>query len=72
MIVTLVALLCSGLICVEKVITTSNLSDITMMSCQQRGQFGIALWMSQNIAYRNHQLEGWRCISGTYIPRGDI
>lgn len=72
MIITLVALLCSGPICVEKVITTSNLSDITMMSCQQRGQMGIALWMSQNVTYRDYQLHGWQCVSGPYIPKGDI
>ena len=70
MLVTLVAMLCNGQLCVEKVVTNSDVSGITMMSCQMQGQIGIAQWM-QNGPYRTWTLHGWRCVPGTYVPKGE-
>jgi len=42
MLVTLVALLCNGQVCLEKVVTNSDQSTITMMECQVHAQAGIA------------------------------
>ncbi len=41
MLVTLVAILCNGPLCLEKVVTNSEMSGITMMACQVNGQIGI-------------------------------
>jgi len=48
MLVTLVAVLCNGALCLEKVVTTSEQSGITMMSCQVQGQMGIAQWLANS------------------------
>lgn len=71
MLVTLVALLCNGALCVEKVVTNSDMSGITMMACQTQGQIGIAQWLL-NGPYREWKLQGYRCVEGTYIPRQEI
>ena len=42
MLVTLVAVLCNGQLCLEKVITNSEQSGITMTACAVKGQIGIA------------------------------
>ena len=47
MLVTLVAILCNGQLCMEKVVTTSEQSGITMAACQVNGQIGIADWLSK-------------------------
>ena len=70
MLVTLVAILCNGQMCLEKVVTTSDESGINLMSCQVQGQIGISHWM-QNGPYRSWTLKGWKCVPGAYVPRGE-
>jgi hypothetical protein len=67
MLVTLVAVLCNGQLCMEKVVTTSELSGITMTACQVNGQIGIAEWLT-NGPYREWSLKSYKCIAGTYVP----
>ena len=47
MLVTLVAVLCNSQLCIEKVVTTSDQSGITMTACQVNGQIGIAEWLTK-------------------------
>jgi hypothetical protein len=47
MLVTLVAILCNGQFCLDKVVTNSEQSGITMSACQVGGQMGIAEWLCQ-------------------------
>ena len=68
MLITLVALLCNGNVCLEKVVTNSDLSSITMMDCQIHAQAGIAEWL-QNGPYRSWKLQGYKCILGKYLPK---
>jgi hypothetical protein len=42
MLVTLVAVLCNGQLCLEKVVTNSEQSGITMAACASTAQIGIA------------------------------
>ena len=69
MLVTLVALLCNGQICLEKVVTNSEQSSISMMGCSIHAQAGIAEWL-QNGPYRSWRLEGYKCVLGQYTPKG--
>ena len=71
MLVTLVAILCNGQLCLEKVVTNSEQSGITMTACQTGAQAGIADWLA-NGPYQTWKLEGYRCVSGTYVPKHDI
>lgn len=68
MLVTLVALLCNAQLCTEKVVTTSDLSGITMTSCQIHAQLHIIQWM-KNSSYRDWRLQSYKCIEGVYIPK---
>jgi hypothetical protein len=68
MLVTLVAVLCNGQLCLEKVVTTSEQSGITMMSCQVQGQMGIAQWLA-NGPYHEWTLQGYKCVLGDYRPK---
>lgn len=68
MLVTLVALLCNGEVCLEKIVTNSDLSSITMMECQVHAQAGIAEWL-QNGPYRSWKLQGYKCVIGKYTPK---
>jgi hypothetical protein len=68
MLVTLVALLCNGQICLEKVVTNSDQSSISMMDCTVHAQAGIAEWL-QNGPYREWRLESYKCVLGKYIPK---
>ncbi len=68
MLVTLVAVLCNGQLCLEKVVTTSAQSDITMMSCQIQGQMGIAQWLA-NGPYHEWRLQSYKCVMGEYRPK---
>jgi hypothetical protein len=70
MLITLVAIICNGPLCVERAVTNSDLSGITMMACQMHGQIGIAQWMS-NSPYRDWKLQRYRCIYGQYVPKGE-
>jgi hypothetical protein len=70
MLVTLVAILCNGQLCLEKVVTNSEQSSITMTACQANGQIGIADWLA-NGPYHAWRLEGYKCVLGKYAPRHD-
>jgi hypothetical protein len=65
MLVTLVAILCNGQLCLEKVVTNSEQSGITMTACQIDGQTGIAGWLA-NGPYHEWKLEGYRCVLGKH------
>ena len=67
MLVTLVAVLCNSQLCMEKVVTTSEQSGITMTACQINAQIGIAEWLT-NGPYRQWRLKSYKCVAGTYIP----
>jgi len=68
MLVTLVALLCNGQICLEKVVTTSEQSGITMTACQLQAQIGLADWLAKG-PYSAWKLQSYKCISGKYLPK---
>jgi hypothetical protein len=70
MLVTLVAVLCNGQLCLEKVVTTSEQSGINMMACQVQGQIGIADWLA-NGPYHEWKLQRYKCVMGKYIPKGE-
>jgi hypothetical protein len=68
MIVTLVAILCNNQLCLEKVVTNSEQSGITMAVCQTNAQIGIADWLA-NGPYHAWKLEGYKCVLGKYAPK---
>jgi hypothetical protein len=68
MLVTLVAVLCNSQLCLEKVVTTSELSGITMSACQVSAQIGISDWLA-NGPYREWKLKSYKCVAGTYLPK---
>lgn len=70
MLVTLVAILCNGSLCLEKVVTDSNMSGITMTSCAINGQAGIADWLAHG-PYREWRVERYKCVLGPYQPKRD-
>jgi hypothetical protein len=70
MLVTLVAILCNGPLCLEKVVTNSDQSGITMMACQVNAQMGIAEWLA-NGPYHEWTLKGYKCVVGQYTPKHD-
>jgi len=68
MLVTLVAILCNGQLCLEKVVTTSEQSGITMTACQVNAQIGIADWLA-NGPYHEWRLQSYKCVMGKYMPK---
>jgi hypothetical protein len=70
MLVTLVAILCNGQLCLEKVVTNSEQSGITMTACQANAQMGIADWLA-NGPYHEWKLEGYKCVLGKYTAKHD-
>lgn len=69
MLVTLVAILCnSSQLCLEKVVTDSEKSNITMTVCQVNAEAGIAGWLAQG-PYHDWKLQGYKCVMGKYIPK---
>lgn len=70
MLVTLVAILCNGQICLEKVVTNSEMSGITMTSCAMSGQMGLADWLAHS-PYHDWKLQRYKCIAGKYEPKRD-
>ncbi|MGC2781714.1 MAG: hypothetical protein WA418_39360 [Bradyrhizobium sp.] len=68
MLVTLVAMLCNGPLCMEKVVTNSEMSGITMTSCAVSAQIGIADWMSKG-PYHEWRLQSYKCVAGKYVPK---
>jgi hypothetical protein len=70
MLVTLVAVLCNGQLCLEKVVTTSEQSGITMTACQVNGQIGIADWLAKG-PYHEWKLQRYKCVMGNYTPKSN-
>jgi len=70
MLVTLVAVLCNSQLCLEKVVTTSDQSGITMSACAVNAQIGIADWLSKG-PYREWHLQGYKCVLGKYTPKNE-
>jgi hypothetical protein len=70
MLVTLVAVLCNSQLCLEKVVTTSEQSGITMMACQVNGQIGVADWLAKG-PYHEWKLQKYKCIAGKYVPKNE-
>ncbi len=70
MLVTLVAVLCNGQLCMEKVVTTSDQSGITMTDCQVHGQIGISDWLAKG-PYREWRLQRYKCVMGKYVPKNE-
>lgn len=68
MLVTLVAVLCNGQFCLEKVVTNSDQSGITMSACATNGQIGVADWLARG-PYREWTLQSYKCVLGQYTPR---
>lgn len=70
MLVTLIAILCHGQLCLEKVVTNNEQSGITMAACQVNGQIGIADWLTKG-PYHEWKLKGYKCVLGKYTPKHD-
>jgi hypothetical protein len=68
MLITLVAILCDSQLCLEKVVTTSDLSGITMTACSVHAQLGIAEWLAKG-PYRDWTLQSYKCVMGKYTPK---
>ena len=68
MLVTLVAILCNGQLCLEKIVTTSEQSGITMSDCAVHAQTGIADWLAKG-PYHEWKLQRYKCILGNYVPK---
>lgn len=68
MLVTLVAILCNGQLCLEKVVTTSEQSGITMTACAVHAQIGIADWLAKG-PYHDWTLQRYKCVLGKYVPK---
>jgi hypothetical protein len=71
MLVTLVAILCNAQLCMEKVVTTSDLSGITMGACAVNAQIGIADWLAKG-PYHDWRLRSYKCIMGKYVPKNEV
>jgi hypothetical protein len=70
MLVTLVALLCNGQLCLEKIVTTSEQSGITMTACAINAQIGIADWLAKG-PYHEWKLQSYKCVMGKYTPKNE-
>lgn len=70
MLVTLIAILCNNQLCLEKVVTNSDQSGITMTACQVNAQIGIAEWLASG-PYRTWRLQGYKCVIGKYTPKSE-
>jgi hypothetical protein len=68
MLVTLVAILCNAQLCMEKVVTNSDQSGITMGACAVSAQIGIADWLAKG-PYHEWTLQRYKCVVGQYTPK---
>jgi hypothetical protein len=68
MLVTLIVILCNGQLCLEKVVTTSEQSGITMSACAVNAQIGIADWLAKG-PYHAWTLQRYKCVLGKYTPK---
>jgi hypothetical protein len=71
MLVTLVAVLCNAQLCLEKVVTNSEQSGITMAACSTTAQIGIADWLAKG-PYHEWKLQSYKCVLGQYVPKRDV
>jgi hypothetical protein len=67
---TRLVFLSNGQLCLEKVVTNSEQSGITMTACQANAQMGIADWLA-NGPYHEWKLEGYKCVLGKYTAKHD-
>ena len=63
-------LLCNSQLCLEKVVTTSDQSGITMTACAVNAQIGIADWLAKG-PYREWHLQRYKCVLGKYTPKNE-
>ncbi len=68
MLVTLVALLCSGQVCLEKVITNSEQSSMSMMDCSVHAPDGDRR-MASEWSLPDLRVESYKCVLGKYTPK---
>jgi hypothetical protein len=71
MLITLVAVLCNAQLCMEKIVTTSDQSGITMTACMAHGQIGIADWLAHG-PYHQWKLQRYKCVLGKYTPKNEV
>jgi hypothetical protein len=55
----------------EKVVTTSDQSGITMGACAVNAQIGIADWLAKG-PYHEWHLQSYKCIMGKYVPKNEV
>ena len=70
MLITLVAVLCNGQLCLEKVVTNSEMSGITISACAVNAQIGIADWLAKG-PYHEWKLQSYKCVMGKYVPKNE-
>ncbi len=71
MFTTLVAVLCLGPVCVERIVSDSAMdSSLTWISCQIQGQQEISSWLQDNPEYAQWHLAKWKCVPGHYVIPG--
>jgi len=68
MLVTRAAVTCNGPLCLEKVVTNSEMSGITMTACHVNGQIGIADWLGKG-PYHAWTLQRYKCVAANTFPR---
>jgi hypothetical protein len=68
MLVTLVAILCNQQLCIERIVTTADTTNMTAITCSLHAQQAIAMWMD-NGPYKGWKVEGYKCVVGTYTPK---
>ena len=71
MLITLVAVLCNGQLCLEKVVTNSEMSGITMSACAVNAQIGIADRLAKG-PYHEWKLQSYKCVMGKYVPKNEV
>jgi hypothetical protein len=76
MFVTVVAVLClSTGLCVEEIVTDSNLEPtLSFSSCLSGAQAPLAKWKGEHPVYRSaaYRIEKYRCVPGHYEIRGRV
>ena len=65
-----VAIFCNGQLCLEKIVTTSEQSGMTMAACAVNGQIGVADWLAKG-PYHEWKLQRYKCVMGKYTPKSE-